>query len=75
VQSGLYINGNISLTSTGLFQATTFTVSGLPTCNASSKGQLAYVTDASAPTFNATLTGGSTTVALAFCNGTAWTAH
>jgi len=50
-------------------------VGSLPTCNAGAKGQMWGVTDASSPTYNATLTGGSSTYALAVCNGTNWTAH
>lgn len=53
----------------------TATVSTLPTCNTAYKGVLYYVTDASSPTYNATLSGGSSTITLAFCNGTNWTAH
>lgn len=49
------------------------TVGALPPCNAAEAGYLLAVTDASSPTFNATLTGGSTTFALALCNGTVWT--
>lgn len=51
------------------------TVAALPSCVSATRGLMEYVTDASSPTYNATLTGGSTTVALAVCNGTAWTAH
>lgn len=52
-----------------------YTVSGLPTCNSGTKGALVFVTDASSPTYNATLTGGSSTITMAFCNGSNWTAH
>jgi hypothetical protein len=52
----------------------TFTVSGLPACGATYKGGLATVSDASSPTWNATLTGGGSTIATAFCNGTNWVA-
>lgn len=51
------------------------TVAQLPTCNAQSKGYLYAVTDASSPTYGATLTGGSTSFALAACDGTNWEAH
>ena len=50
-------------------------VASLPTCQSSNKGQLYVVTDASSPTYNGTLTGGSTTTALALCNGSTWAAH
>lgn len=51
-----------------------YTVAGLPTCAAGTKGGRAYVTDATAPTFLGTLTGGSTVNTPVFCNGTAWVA-
>ena len=50
-------------------------VASLPTCNAGAKGSLYIVTDASSPTYGATLTGSSTTIALALCDGTNWKAH
>ena len=46
-----------------------FTVAGLP---AGVVGQRAYVTDASSPTFGATLTGGGAVVIPVFRNATAW---
>jgi hypothetical protein len=52
-----------------------YTVATLPTCNSGSRGGLAYVSDANAPAWNATLSGGGSTVVLAFCNGSTWTAH
>jgi hypothetical protein len=52
-----------------------YTVSGLPSCTSGLAGSVAYVTDASSPTYNATLTGGSSTKTLAMCNGSNWTAH
>lgn len=52
-----------------------FTVAGLPGCSATFKGGLAYVTDATAPTYNAALTGGGAVIVPVFCNGTAWTSH
>ena len=51
------------------------TVAGLPTCNAGLQGTFRYVTDATAPTYNATLTGGGAVVVPVFCNGSAWTSH
>ena len=56
-------------------QLSAYTVGTLPTCAAGLAGQIAYVTDANAPTYNATLTGSSTTKTLALCNGSAWVAH
>lgn len=55
--------------------AVTTTVAGLPTCNAANNGRSIYVTDASAPTYNATLTGGGAVKTLAWCDGANWTAH
>lgn len=51
-----------------------YTVATLPSCTGR-LGMQAYVTDASSPTYNGTLTGGSTTKVPVFCNGTAWTSH
>lgn len=69
------ITANGSVIATGLVQPSTdYTVAGLPTCNAGAKGSRAHVTDASAPTFLGTLTGGGAVVAPVFCNGTAWVA-
>lgn len=50
-------------------------VASLPTCGTPQKGLLYVVTDASSPTYGAALTGSSTTVALALCNGSSWLAH
>lgn len=52
-----------------------FTVSGLPTCNSSYNKSTVLVTDANAPTYNGTLTGGSTSVITAICDGSNWRAH
>ena len=52
------------------------TVSTLPTCNANMKGfGDYYVTDATTPTYNGTLTGGGAVVVRVFCNGSAWTSQ
>lgn len=50
-------------------------VASLPTCNSAAKGLLYVVTDASSPTYGAALTGGSSTTALALCDGSIWRAH
>jgi hypothetical protein len=47
----------------------------LPTCNASLKGALYYVSDATSPTYGGTYTSGGAVYALAFCNGSAWSMH
>lgn len=49
-----------------------YIVSALPVCNAAALGMQAYVTDALTPTYNGSLTGGSTTKVPVFCNGAAW---
>jgi hypothetical protein len=51
------------------------TVAGLPTCNAGAKGTLYWVTDATAPSWNAALTGGGAVGVIGACDGSAWTAH
>ncbi len=51
---------------------TYYTVSGLPACSSQLNGARSFVTDATAPTFLGTLTGGGTVTAPVFCNGTSW---
>ena len=46
-----------------------------PGSPASLAGTIAYVKDATAPSYNATLAGGGSVKTLALCNGTNWTAH
>lgn len=80
--SGSGANASLTLTPAGtgvvslagLTQLKSYTVSGLPAA-ASNAGCIAYVTDATSPTFNATLTGGGAVKCLAMSNGTDWTAH
>jgi hypothetical protein len=55
---------------------TAATVATLPTCNANTAGLgTYYVTDATTPTYNGTLTGGGAVVVKVFCSGTAWTSQ
>lgn len=50
-----------------------YTVATLPSASAALQGARAFVTDAAAsPAFLAAVTGGGTTIAPVFCNGTAW---
>jgi hypothetical protein len=49
-----------------------YTVATLPT---GTQGDTAYVTDATAPTYLGTLTGGGAVVCPVFYNGTAWVSH
>ena len=51
------------------------TVALLPACNAAARGALGQVSDATAPTYNAALTGGGAVFVPVYCNGTAWTSH
>lgn len=70
----LYSDG-VSKWNYGVPSSRPFTVASLPTCNATLKGSKGfYVTDASAPTFLAAVSGGGAVVAPVFCNGTAWVA-
>ena len=55
-----------------------YTVAGLAAalpCNAGAEGSMAYVTDANAPAYNATVVGGGAVKVPVFCNGANWTAH
>lgn len=55
-----------------VIQLKNYTVATLP---AGTRGDTAYVTDATAPTYLGTLTGGGTVVTPVFYNGSAWVAH
>jgi len=50
-------------------------VASLPTCNSGMKGRFMTVTDATTPTYGATLSGGGAVTAFALCDGSNWTAH
>lgn len=69
--TGLTIDGT---TGYPILPATT-TVALLPACNAAARGALGQVSDATAPTYNAALTGGGAVFVPVYCNGTAWTSH
>lgn len=67
------IAGNVVLTgSTSLFIPKAYTVATLPT---GIQGAFAYVTDATAPTYLGSLTGGGAVVCPVFYNGSAWVSH
>ncbi len=51
------------------------TVAALPTCAAGIANSMAAVSDATAPTYNAALTGGGAVHIPVFCDGSAWKAH
>jgi hypothetical protein len=65
-------NASKNWTFTNTINTTAYTVATLPT--AGTAGRRAYVTDATAPTFLGTLTGGGTVKCPVFDNGTAWVA-
>lgn len=52
-----------------------YTVATLPNCSSTRPGIMAYVTDATAPTYNGALVGGGAVTVPVFCNGTTWTSH
>ncbi len=66
--TGLVVIGTLSATTT--ISAGGYTVATLPA--AGTKGRMAYVTDATAPTYLGALTGGGTVNTPVFDNGTAW---
>ena len=65
--------GNVRATAPVKLQV--YTVATLPTCNAASAYSMAAVSDATAPTYNAALTGGGAISIPVFCDGSAWTSH
>ena len=65
--TGLAVTGAISATTT--IKTGGYTVATLP---AGTVGMRAYVTDATAPTYNGALTGGGAVTVPVFYNGTAW---
>lgn len=67
--------GGVTLFGPDGIQLLPTTVSALGTCNTSATGTIKYVSDAAAPAYNGTLTGGGAVKTLALCNGTNWTAH
>ncbi|WP_175952883.1 hypothetical protein [Burkholderia sp. BCC0405] len=67
-------NQVISLPRTGYSSGLRIT-STLPTCNSATKGYTMTVTDATSPTYGATLTGGGSVVTPVFCTGSSWVTH
>lgn len=57
------------------WDATPLVVGSLPTCTAGTKGNMAIVSDATAPTYRGALTGGGGVIVPVFCDGTAWLSH
>ncbi|MGB3930515.1 MAG: hypothetical protein WBL20_16330, partial [Sphingobium sp.] len=72
--NGLSMFGaNPAIDANRLFRTRPYTVGTLPTVGTADR--LCSVTDANAPTWNATLAGGGAVRCLAYDNGTNWTAH
>lgn len=63
--TGLTITG-------GVAKLAVYTVSTLPTCSVVGAGSQAFVSDATAPTYNGALTGGGSVGVPVTCDGTAW---
>lgn len=68
----LTISNDGTVKSSVAIQLPSYTVGTLPT---GSQGDIAYVTDATSPTYLGTLTGGGSTVCPVFFDGTNWVAH
>lgn len=67
--------GPASVSIPALKFSTTTTVAGLAACSAATKGMATAVTDATAPTYLGTVTGGSTVYTPVICNGTNWVTY
>lgn len=73
----LYLNRLDALTgqltaSSVIPPATNYTVATLPSAATSGKGSRSFVTDASAPTFGATVSGGGAVATPVYSDGTNW---
>jgi hypothetical protein len=73
--AGFTVDGSGKLTAYNAKLGHVYTVATLPTCNGGAEGTFAAVSDASAPTYNATVAGGGAVHIPVYCNGTNWTAH
>lgn len=62
---------NMKVTAAGM-ASIAYTVATLPTCGASTKAAIAYVSDSNATTFHATVAGGGANNIMVVCDGTAW---
>jgi hypothetical protein len=65
----------LAVTQDGAINLAQFTAATLPTCNSGAKGKWMAVSDATAPTYNGTLTGGGAVSVPVYCNGSNWTTH
>lgn len=66
---------NTTINLANITKMASFTVATLPAAAAGNAGAIAYVTDATAPTYRGALTGGGAVKTLVFSDGTAWTSH
>jgi hypothetical protein len=64
--------GATNFSAGGWVQTGTSTVAALPTCNAAAKGARRFVSDATAPTYNATVAGAGAINIGVTCDGTNW---
>ena len=71
----MYMDGTHRSVAHGPLKLATYTVAGLPACNATYRDHMAIATDTTAPTYRGALTGGGTVRTPVFCDGTSWTAH
>jgi hypothetical protein len=66
-------NSNVTLNKfNGVLKSTNYTVATLPSASTSGVGAMAFVTDALAPTFGATVTGGGAVPVPVYSDGTNW---
>lgn len=71
----MMMDGTRRSAAAGPLKLATYTVAGLPACNATYQDHMAIATDVNAPTYRGALTGGGTVRTPVFCDGTSWTAH
>lgn len=66
------VGGSSSVSAPTTLTAPTTVVGSLPTCNASTRGQMYIVTDSLLPVALATVAAGGAVVTKVFCSGVAW---
>lgn len=71
-QTAKYGTPNSHVPYIGAIQVPSSTAAQLPACDSYNQGIVRMVTDATTPTYNGTLTGGSNVPVLVVCNGTTW---
>lgn len=72
LKSSITFEAPAFIATNGAIRLKSYTVATLP---AGTQGDTAFVTDATAPTYLGTLTGGGSVVCPVFYNGTAWVSH